>query len=150
MSIFTIFDALEAKIKANTAFEDFNFFRFESEANSNQQSLGSVPFVKVWWSQNSSLLSEYPYKIISDCDFSAEMRWNLEKSDTSAIEKIREYSLYDKAFKECLMPDEDCILGMESVLSCRVISRPGEIAGASALKHGRILVDVTIQYIENF
>lgn len=150
MSVKTIFDALEAQIKVNTAFTGFNFFRFESVANCNKQSLGSVPFVKVAWKQNRSYLADNLYKLQSECKFLVEIRWISTKNDLDDIKRIEEYSLYDKAFKECVFSDDDAFLGLSSVLSFQADSQPVEIQGAAALKQCMLQYNCEIRYIETF
>lgn len=150
MSVDILFTALETNIRANSAFTGFKFFRFESMANSNQQSLGSVPFVKVAWKQNHSYVAESLHKIITECRFQAEIRWILSEPDINDEKRIDEYSLYDRAFKECLLSHDENFLGLSEVLSVQADSMPGVVTGPSFLKHGLIVCNCEIKYVEQY
>lgn len=150
MSVKIIFDALEANIKANTTFQGFKFFRFDSIANANKQSQGSVPFIRVVWKQNRSYIVENTYKLETECKFYAEIRWQTISADLDNIARITEYSLYDRAFKECLLPRDEALLGLDNVLSLQVDTLSSEVTGAAALKHCILQCNCEVKYIEIF
>lgn len=149
MSWYSIFAALETAIGANTTLQNFNIFRFESEANANQQSGGSVPFVKIWFKRSQSTKTDR-HKLQNQVYLGVEIRWALTKSDKNAVERIQEFAAYEAALKDCLFGSNNAFLDREDILDMQVNSEPGDLPGSEGLKHGRILMELGIEYIETF
>jgi len=147
--IYDVFNAIETRVKAATKFSGFGFFRFASEANANQQSNASVPFVKIAWREEQGQAKMNRWRLEDQLILDAEIRWKAADTDVNAITRIQEQDDHLEAFKIALFPkNEENFLNMQEILDIRITSKPLSFQGLEVKKHNGIEIEITIQYVD--
>jgi hypothetical protein len=148
--MYDIFNVLESRLKGKTEFAGFEFFRFEGNS-SNQQSNASVPFLRLFFSNEQSQRDNKRWRLLNQLFLGLEIRWKTDKSDINAIERVQERSDYAKYVKQAIFPteDEENFLDLPYITNLTIGFKPFEFSGLEVKKHNGINLEIIIEYWES-
>lgn len=148
MSLITIFNTVESRLLARSEFSGWKFFRFESESNSNQQSKGSTPYLKLFWKQDQTTKGVKHWRATKTLQLRLEARWKTDHENINAIERVEEQDEINNAVTLALLGTtaSDNFLDLSFIETYRMRSEPLEICGHELLKHNGLKFEIEIVY----
>ena len=138
------------RLLAQAEFANWHFFNLKSESNSNQQSKGSVPFLR-FYMERETTLEVKPYKRRNlQATFILELRWKIVSSNINDPSRFLEVDNHIEAVYKAIFPTDESdenYLGIEYIQSFEVETETVEIGGPEAIKHSGLKFKIIFNYV---
>lgn len=146
-----IYSAVETKLKAQEVFNGWSFFRFDSTGESNQQSKGSTPFLRLFWSEDQSQKVPSRWLLDNALILNLELRWKTGEQNINDpdLTRLTEQQTYRNAVLSALFPgSEENFLDLSYIANLRIKTRPSGIGGLEKIKQNGLNFEVFIEYFQ--
>ena len=125
------------------------FFRFRSENNSNKQSKGSIPFLRLYFERERTTLVTRHRRRSMQATFMLELRFEASSSDINdAARFVQADTLLAAVYNAILPNDEDTenYLNLEYIKAFEIETEFIELGGTEAIKQTALEFKILFEY----